>query len=204
MRSSASWDSELCAGAALRLAGYRPAEAWVRAGGTVEAIRNAECVIRNWGTGAGLCGLAVLLRRFAFDHACLFFLVRQKRSGLRCVTFLFPRGSKSPFVRSHDIVRLSRFAGSLWVCAFLYGDSDGVRRDAGLRGTESAARQSAFCATVLALLWFPRGVRWGCAPQTAPRRPVSLDSLHWIRGHVRVTRRGACALYAAQIALSET
>ena len=27
----------------------------------------------------------------------------------------------------------------------------------------------------------PLGVRWGCAPQTAPKRPVSLDSLHLIR-----------------------
>ncbi len=39
-----------------------------------------------------------------------------------------------------------------------------------------------FCAITSALPCFPRGVRWGSAPQTAPRRPVSLDSLHLIRG----------------------
>ena len=32
-----------------------------------------------------------------------------------------------------------------------------------------------FCVTALALLCFPRGVRWGCAPQTAPKS-------HWLSG----------------------
>ena len=51
MRCSASWDSELCAGEMLRLAGYRPAVAWVRA-------------------GVGRRGDAVLLRREGDDLIC--------------------------------------------------------------------------------------------------------------------------------------
>ena len=44
------------------------------------------------------------------------------------------------------------------------------------------------------------------AAASGSRTAASLDSLHLIRGHVRFTRGGACALYAAQIgfALSET
>ena len=47
---------ELLAGAALRLAGYRPAQAWVRAGGTAGqfGMRNAQFGIE--GVGAVLRG----------------------------------------------------------------------------------------------------------------------------------------------------
>ena len=129
---------------------------------------------------------AVLSWRFASDHACCL-PHSAKQIGLRCVTFLFPRGSESPVVRSHVLVRLSRFAGSIWDCAFFAGDSDGER------GTKAAIRKKAprWVGASLAMNcvfdMIPPGVRWGCAPQTAPRRPVSLDSLHVIRGHVRFT-----------------
>ncbi len=154
--------------------------------------------------------IAFLLRRFASDHACCL-PHSAKQIGLRYVTFLFPRGSESPLERSHVLIRLSRFAGSLWDCAFLAGDSDGVRRDAenGGGNSECGMRNSElgygavlrgrvrFYATPLALPRFPRGVRWGSAPQTAPRRPVSLDSLHLIRGNVRFTRGRTCGYIVA-------
>ena len=68
--------------------------------------------------------LAFLLRHFASDHACCL-PHSAKQDGLRDVTFLFPRGSESSLVRSHVLVRLSGFAGSLWACTFLQGDPDG-------------------------------------------------------------------------------
>ena len=61
--------------------------------------------------------IAFLLRCFAIDHACCL-LHSAKQIGLRGVSFLFPRGSESPFVRSHMLVWLSGFAGSLLACAF--------------------------------------------------------------------------------------
>ena len=82
------------------------------------------------------------------------------------------------------IIRLCEFTSGLRV--FWRRSRQKTRR------TESAARQSAFCVNISALPCFPRGVRWGYAPQTAPRRLVSLDSLHLIRGRVRFTRRGVC------------
>ena len=68
---------------------------------------------------------AFLLECSALDHACCLTL-SAKQDGLRDVAFLFRRGSESPLVRSHDFARLSNFAGSLRICPFLYGDSDGV------------------------------------------------------------------------------
>ena len=59
-----------------------------------------------------------------------------KQDGLRYLAFLFRR-SRSPFVRSRDVLRLSAFVGSLWVWAFLCGDLDGVP---GTRGTENGKR----------------------------------------------------------------
>ena len=68
---------------------------------------------------------AFLLECSALDHACCLTL-SAKQDGLRYLAFLFRRGSESPLVRSHDFARLSDSVGSLRVCAFLIGDSDGV------------------------------------------------------------------------------
>ena len=97
-----------------------------------------------------------------------------KRDGLRYVSFLFRRGSGSPVVRSRASIRLFGLAGSLRAWAFSYGDPDRERRDARTRRTESAARRECvFCVNILALLCFPRGVRWGCAPQTCAKESLT-------------------------------
>ena len=116
-----------------------------------------------------------------FDHACCL-PHSAKQDGLRYVPFLFRRGSRSPFVRSRVAVRLSNLAGSLRVCAFLYGDPDGERKgrgnaENGGNGERSRRRgRVRFCVTILALSCFPRGVRWGLrAPKPAPKS-------HWLSG----------------------
>ena len=96
---------------------------------------------------------------------------KERRLAASCVSI--PRGSGSPLVRSHDFVRLSDLISSLRACAFLYGDSDGEREDAE-NGVGDAA-WGRFCVNLLALSCFPRGERWGCAPQTAPKS-------HWLSG----------------------
>ena len=97
---------------------------------------------------------------------------KERRLAGCCVSI--PRGSGSPLVCSHDFVRLSNFVGSLRACAFLYGDPDGVRRDAG-NGVGGAA-WGRFCVSLSALQCFPQGVRWGLrAPKPAPKS-------HWLSG----------------------
>ena len=138
------------------------------------------------------------------SHACcLPPCAKQGRLAVSCVPV--PPGRDRHSCVLVMSARLSAFAGSLRVWPFLCGDPDGVP---GIRGTGYGVRENegwrrglcAFCAITLALPCFPRGVRWGLrAPKPAPRRPVSLDSLHLIRGRVRFTQRGACALYAAQL-----
>ena len=76
-------------------------------------LRAAFC--RPFETRAGDC---VSIAMFCVRSRLSFFLCQEKRDGLRYVTFLFPRGSESPVVRSHVLAWLSEFVGSLWDCAF--------------------------------------------------------------------------------------
>ena len=145
-------------------------------------------------------GLASLPECFAFVHVwpcvsagvfCvrsrLLFDARAKQDGLRKDTFLFRRGSRSPLARSRVAVRLSDLDGSFRDCAFSGGDPDGETK--GRRERSRRRGRVRFCVIILALRRFPRGVRWGKMrkrhsrrPRPAPRRLVSLDSLHLIRG----------------------
>ena len=65
-----------------------------------------------------------------------------------------------------------------------------------------------FCAGALALQCFPRGVRWGCAPQTAPKsrmwkRHCRLSGLSSRCGGVVLAQiRGACTLLRGHIGLA--
>ena len=64
-------------------------------------------------------------------------------------------------------VRLSGFVGSLRACTFLYGDPDGERK--GTRGTESAARQSAFLRDHIGFAAFSAGSPLGRNVEAALR-----------------------------------
>ena len=111
----------------------------------------------------GSLGMSCVRSRLLFDAE------RQTgRLAVSCVPI--PRGSRSPFVRSRGALRLSASVGSLRVCAFFYGDPDRERKER--RDAENGVGGAAlvrFCAGALALICFPRGVRWGYAPQTAPK-----------------------------------
>ena len=80
-------------------------------------------------------------------------------------------GSRSPIVRSRDV------GAVICLCGFTSGLAVSLWRSRrGCRGTRgngaTGAGGAAFvplCVTVLALQVFPRGERWGCAPQTAPK-----------------------------------
>ena len=120
-----------------------------------------------------------LLERFAFDHACCL-THSAKQNGLRNVPFLFRRGSGSPVVRSRIIsavIRLSWFTSGLCVSLRRSRRKTRERRNCG--GSENGVGGEAwghFCASILALPCFPRGVRWGLrAPKPAPKS-------HWLSG----------------------
>ena len=74
------------------------------------------------------------------DHACLFSFIRKRETACGILRFYSARVGIAISTFS-NVVRLSNFVGSLRACTFLYGDPDGVRRDAETRGTESAARR---------------------------------------------------------------
>ena len=128
---------------------------------------------------------------FAFGSRLSFFLCQEKRDGLRCLAFLF-RGSRSPSCVLAVSVQLSAFVGSLRVWMFFYGDLDGLPGCEGRGYGVGGAAFVRFCASTLALLCFPPGVRWGCAPQTAPKS-LRLSGLSSGAGRVRkcVSRGGA-------------
>ena len=94
----------------------------------------------------------------------------------------YSAGSRSPFVRSRSALRLSALAGSLRACAFFYGDPDRERKER--RDAENGVGGAAFvrfCVGALALICFPRGVRWGCAPQTCAKESSTLWTLFTLR-----------------------
>ena len=130
-------------------------------------------------------------RRLPLVHACC--LSRDKQDGLRHLAFLFRRVEIAIRAFSYRL-GLSALAGSVRVWAFLCGDLDGV---AGVRGRSyegngtGGAALAPFCATASALQCFPRGVRWGSAPQTAPKS-LRLSGLSSGAGRVRkcVSRGG--------------
>ena len=75
----------------------------------------------------------VLLRRFVFDHACCLPPVRQTGRLAGCFVPV-PPWVVIAIRAFSDVVRLSNLAGSLRVCAFLYGDPDRERRRRRERG----------------------------------------------------------------------
>ena len=124
--------------------------------GVLPSVRNTY---RPWQADSSFCVRSRLS----------FFLCQEKRSGLRCVTFLFRVGSESPVVRSHSFVRLSDLFGSLRDCAFFAGDSDGVTTGAGYTKRNAAMCDVPFDMDCLFDM-IPRGERWGLrAPKPAPK-----------------------------------
>ena len=187
-RYFASWDRESQAGERLRLAGY--------------SSGRGDCA--RGGRSAGRCGsLAGTEPGARFSRGVLRSItpavcrLSAKQDGLRYVAFLFRRGSGSPAVRSRIVGAVIE---SGWFTSGLRVFWRRSRRKT--RRTESAARQSAFCVNISALPCFPRGVRWGYAPQTAPKS-LRLSGLSSRCGGVGLVRvRGLCALLRRRIGLA--
>ena len=162
-------------------------------------LSGAGCVLPSVSSGvavlAGTLRLKYICPRgsiaaFAFGSRLSFFLCQEKRDGLRCLAFLF-RGSRSPSCVLAVSVRLSAFVGSLRVCAFLYGDLDGLPGCGGRGYGVGGAAFVRFCASALALESF-RGEYAGAArPKPAPKS-LRLSGLSSGAGRVRkcVSRGG--------------
>ena len=122
----------------------------------------------------------------------LFAACAPNRTACGRVAFLFRRGSGSPFVRS----RMSR-GYRTWLVHFglarffmaIPTENEGT----GERGERSRRRgRVRFCVNILALPCFPREVRWGYAPQTAPKS-LRLSGLSSRCGGVGLVRIRAVA-----------
>ena len=103
-----------------------------------------------------------------FDHACCLPPVRQTERLAICFVPV-PPWVVIAIRAFSDVAWLSGFVGSLRACAFLYGDPDGERK--GTRGTESAARRSAFLRDHIGFAAFSAGSTLGlrapdCAKET--------------------------------------
>ena len=181
----------------LQPAGYRPAGAWVRAGAGLRGAGGSvgmSCVrfalvLRFW--RGVLCSIyarrAFLLECLVFVHACC--LTRcVKQNGLREVAFLFRRRSGSPLARSRigdAVIGHGGFTSGLRVSLWR-----SRRRTKGRGNGERSRRRGvgAFLRDRIGFVMFSAGSTLGQnaeaaqrSPQTAPRRLVSLDSLHLIR-----------------------
>ena len=207
----------------LQPAGYRPAGAWVRAGGGWSAGRGRFCwtVLRSV-----RARFEVLARRLVFDlcPACVSIGMFCVHSRLLCgsgaascvrsmpgvrfywnvlcsftpaVCRMAPNRTACGMLRSssavgrdrwacvlESLVRFSRMVGLIWACAFPYGDPDGETK--GRRERSRRRGRVRFCVIILALRRFPRGVRWGYAPQTCAKetRLPGLSSFDSRRGRV--------------------
>ena len=125
--------------------------------------------------------LAVLSPRLPLVHACLFSFVRKKETACDMLRS-YSAGSRSPSCVLAVSVRLSAFVGSLRVCAFLYGDLDGLPGCGGRGYGVGGVAFVRFCAGALALESF-RGEYAGAArPRLRQRVFDSLDSLHAAAG----------------------
>ena len=166
----------------LRLAGFSSGRGDCARGG---------CPAGRCGSVAAFCVRLVTGRRFYWSvlrsitpAVCR---LSAKQDGLRYVSFLFRRGSRSPFVRSRIggvVIGICGF--TLELCVFWR------RSRRGTRGTENGVGGAAlvrFCVGALALICFPRGSTLGLrAPNLRQRVFDSLDSLHWVRGKVRLCK----------------
>ena len=101
-------------------------------------------------------------------HACCL-THSAKQDGLRNLSFLFRVGRD----RHSYVLECCTVIGLRWFTSELYVTLWRSRQE-----TESAARREYFfCAITLTPPCFPRGVRWGCAPQTCTKEPLALWTL---------------------------
>ena len=126
-----------------------------------------------------VCLFAPIMRSFR-NVVCLFApIMRSSRNVLRSITpavcRMAPNRTACGMLRSYSavgrdrrscvlesLVRLSRMVGLIWDCEFPYGDLDGGRKGQGnAENGVGGAAWVRFCVNALALLCFPRGVRWG-------------------------------------------
>ena len=209
MRRFISQDRELCAGEMLRLAGYSAGRSVCARGGTVGAIRNAKCAIRNFGNELiRRCGSIAVFRvwftpvmRFCWDvwrlvHACRavllgclafgsrlsLFLCQEKRDGLRYLAFLFPPWvgiAFRAFSNCRAVIGLCGFTSGLSVS--LWRSRRGYR---GRGGRETGLRRNEAGGTA-----FVRLCAGALALQVFPRgvrwglrAPKPAPKSHWLSG----------------------
>ena len=90
----------------------------------------------------------------------------------------------SAFSGCRAVIGLGWFTSGL--CVSLWRSRQGTKRRGNAENGVGGAAWARLCVIISALSCFPRGVRWGCAPQTAPKslRLSGLSSFDSRRGCV--------------------
>ena len=101
---------------------------------------------------------------------------KERRLAGCCISI--PRGSGSPLVRSRMSCGYRALLGSLWDGAFLCGDPDGGRRDAGYEERSRRRGASTFLRKPIGFAVFSAGSPLGAArPQTCAKESSTLWTL---------------------------
>ena len=119
---------------------------------------------------------AFLLGGFAFDHACLFSFVRKRETACGMLRS-YSAGSGSPLERSRMACGYRACLVRFELVRFFMAIPTEYEET---RSHEERGRRRGrvrFCGSLSALLCFPRGVRWGCAPQTCAKESSTLWTL---------------------------
>ena len=145
----------------------------VRRCGSVAAVSPAY--VRRCGS-VGAVSLARVRRCGSIAASCLgsrlsFFLCQEKRDGLRYLAFLFRRVEIAirAFSQRSSVICFGGFTSGLAV--YLWRSRRGYRGHEE-RGTGERGWRRGLCALLHGRVGFAAlsaGVRWGCAPQTAPK-----------------------------------
>ena len=113
-------------------------------------------------------------------HACLFSFVRKKETACDALRFYSAGRDRYSCVLA-VLARLSGLAGSLRVCAFLYGDPDGLPGTRGHGATRKRGWRRGLCASLrgrIGLASLSAGSTLGLKVEAALRPPQTAPKSH--------------------------
>ena len=114
---------------------------------------------------------------FMLDHACC--LPHERQTGRLAICSVpvppWVEIAIRAFSGCRAVIGLGWFTSGL--CVSLWRSRQGTKRRGNAENGVGGAAWARLCVIISALSCFPRGVRWGCAPQTCAKEPLALWTL---------------------------